>query len=247
MGNGFTFELESLIFWALTRATFEASVIKDRGDRRLCAVYGDDIICPQEMAWYLTTVLNYCGFSVNLDKSFYEGNFFESCGKHFFYGVDVTPVYQKERITDLASSIRAVNRLVRYGMRNLSDGYRDANWAVKAASKLRDRTCPSSRLPFLPWGTEGDDGYLLTPFQMEKLLTKVIYDKNAGVKCVVIKIVHERIPSHEAALYTYRLREIYNRLSVKPGEATLEGDGYVDSRVDSSVRTSFGVRWVHPH
>lgn len=61
MGNGFTFELESLIFWALCSA-----VIDSRGevDRRL-AVYGDDIVINKRCVPDLSTVLSYCGFTFN--------------------------------------------------------------------------------------------------------------------------------------------------------------------------------------
>lgn len=94
MGNGFTFELESLIFWALSSAVIDLSGVKDRR----CGIYGDDIIVHHEVAPRLIEVLAYCGFATNGDKTFINGPFRESCGKHYFYGADVTPFYVKERI-----------------------------------------------------------------------------------------------------------------------------------------------------
>jgi hypothetical protein len=91
MGNGYTFEMESLIFWAICSAVAEAH---GEVDRRL-SVYGDDIIVPTSLAEPVISVLGYCGFRTNEKKTFYYGAFRESCGKHYFNGVDVTPIYWK--------------------------------------------------------------------------------------------------------------------------------------------------------
>jgi len=72
MGNGFTFPLETLIFWALTRAVC--------GSTATVSAYGDDIICPSDRAEDVIAVLTEVGFSVNLEKSFWNGPFRESCG-----------------------------------------------------------------------------------------------------------------------------------------------------------------------
>lgn len=106
MGNGFTFELESLIFWALCKATFYLT-----GVRGIVSVYGDDLIVPCEGYDDLTYVLSVFGFTVNPDKSFHSGPFRESCGGHYHLGNDVTPFYLRrppERLTDL---IRVANQL----------------------------------------------------------------------------------------------------------------------------------------
>lgn len=87
MGNGFTFELETLIFWALSRACI---IAHEASDQRL-AVYGDDIVIHNAVAEPLLELLNYCGFTPNVEKTFINSPFRESCGKHFFYGVDVSP------------------------------------------------------------------------------------------------------------------------------------------------------------
>lgn len=86
MGNGYTFPLESLIFWALTWAVKPSGVV---------SVYGDDIICESSVYDSVVAVLEACGFSVNLEKSYATGYFRESCGKDFFLGVDTRPVFTK--------------------------------------------------------------------------------------------------------------------------------------------------------
>ena len=85
MGNGFTFELETLIFWALC-----SSVCPDGS---VISVYGDDIIV--ESAYYddVISALRLLGFIPNPDKSFGSGPFRESCGADFWDGVSVRPVF----------------------------------------------------------------------------------------------------------------------------------------------------------
>jgi len=94
MGNGFTFELETLIFDAICRST--ASYCKvDLIPQLNYHVYGDDIVVPRELYGPLTTVLETFGFSVNLDKSFSTGVFYESCGHDYFNGSFVRPYFLK--------------------------------------------------------------------------------------------------------------------------------------------------------
>lgn len=106
MGNGFTFELESLLFLVLTRAT--AYFTRTRG---VVSIYGDDIICHTDMSRPLISVLNYFGFQVNTEKSYIEGPFRESCGGHYYDGVDITPFYIREPIVRLDLLIDVANKL----------------------------------------------------------------------------------------------------------------------------------------
>lgn len=109
MGNGFTFELESLLFWAITR-----SVCYFGGYRGVISVYGDDIIAPTSAFHDLRFVLDILGFTVNTDKSFYTGNFRESCGGHYYNGRDVTPFYVKAPIRTLIDLIHLGNQVRRW-------------------------------------------------------------------------------------------------------------------------------------
>jgi len=96
MGNGFTFPLMTLLIVALIygyRCT--------RGGPSLwinwadTCVFGDDIIIPTHEYTAFVDVLTKAGLVVNLDKSFSEGSFRESCGGDYLNGVDVTPFYAK--------------------------------------------------------------------------------------------------------------------------------------------------------
>lgn len=113
MGNAFTFELESLIFWAISKVCCEE--IDPRGT---CLTYGDDIVVPQAVVKLLVPALTFFGFIVNTDKSFTSGVFFESCGKQYHSLEDVTPAFQKEVVgSSLTELIRLHNRLYRFGTR----------------------------------------------------------------------------------------------------------------------------------
>lgn len=106
MGNGFTFELESLIFWAVAQATIR--VTGSKGD---ASVFGDDLIVPSAVAETVIVNLNDCGFTVNADKTFLKGPFRESCGKHYYRGNDVSYFQIKEPVDSLPRAIWLVNRI----------------------------------------------------------------------------------------------------------------------------------------
>lgn len=89
MGNGYTFELESIIFYSLAHAVVYDG--KYTGRSSIVSSYGDDVILPQSYAAAFIDVAEYCGFTVNKEKSFLSGSFFESCGHDYFDGVNVRP------------------------------------------------------------------------------------------------------------------------------------------------------------
>lgn len=152
MGNAFTFELESLIFYAIV-----STICEDNGYHEGYSVYGDDIICPQSCASEVIDLLQYCGFSINLEKSHITGAFYESCGKHYFQGHDVTPPYQKE-LLEGPELVRAHNRLIRFGSRLLGTG--DVSSLVKGACGVLYSAAPSDlRSCKVPYGGESDDGF----------------------------------------------------------------------------------------
>lgn len=116
MGNGFTFELESLIFYALARAVCYTNGIKGR-----VSVYGDDIIVPRSAAPTLISLLEFVGFKTNTDKTFIEGPFRESCGGHYYNGQDVTPFYIKSPILALPDLILVMNKVRKWAAQDSID------------------------------------------------------------------------------------------------------------------------------
>lgn len=125
MGNGYTFELETLIFLCLVQAAATLS----KGEsldailrKRLPGfyVFGDDIIVPSDVSRVCILALNVCGFTVNEAKSFTDGDFRESCGGDFFKGVDVRPYFLKFVPTEPQDYIKLANGIRRLATRHLS-------------------------------------------------------------------------------------------------------------------------------
>lgn len=110
MGNGFTFPLETLLYWTL------ADTI---GDRDAC-VYGDDIIVHKQYSAAMVGALKFFGFTPNSKKTFCEGPFRESCGGDFFQGVPVRAYYLEELPTEpqhwvgIANGLRRADPELRY-------------------------------------------------------------------------------------------------------------------------------------
>lgn len=112
MGCGYTFELETLIFWAISSVLVQ---LKPEWDQRVL-VYGDDIIVDRRVVPQLAEVFEEVGFTLNPKKTFSDGPFRESCGRHYFRGVDVTPFYVREVLEGqkwcwAANTVRRYSRL----------------------------------------------------------------------------------------------------------------------------------------
>ena len=196
MGNGFTFELESLIFWALA-----SSVLDELCQDGRALVYGDDIVVPSAAVPLLTEVLEFCGFTLNRAKSFSSGSFYESCGKHYFGGFDVTPIYQKETIEgDELELMRLGNRLIRYGLRTGTSC--SLNSEISGAWHAARRMADTSRHLQLPLGGEGDDGWVVPA----SCFNTVPLDFNRGLRCRVAAFQSRVLPGHAGALYANSLR-----------------------------------------
>lgn len=141
MGNGYTFELETLLFYGLSRAVSEKEPV--------VRVYGDDIIIHSRYASHLTDVLSFAGFSLNSSKSFWDGPFRESCGGHYFNGQDVTPFYLRRSPETVSDVIVLHNSVLEWHSRqgrNL-----DEYWGSVV------RQCRSIVPKFLwgPWNLQG--------------------------------------------------------------------------------------------
>jgi hypothetical protein len=107
MGNGYTFELETLIFWGLCMGVCRELELEPSQ----VLVYGDDIVVPVAAYELLSEVLTFCGFTLNSKKSFGSGPFRESCGKDYFLGADVRPFFLKEIPYEIETLFRLCNGL----------------------------------------------------------------------------------------------------------------------------------------
>jgi len=211
MGNGFTFELESLLFYVLARTTAYF-----RGVSGVISVYGDDIIVPTGLAHDLISVLSYFGFSVNTSKSFWEGPFRESCGGHYYNGHDITPFYVKAPVTDLVSLIHLGNQV--------------RQWAGLESYQILDPDCYEiwaklkSLVPPTLWG--GRDlsfkGCLVTPDLPSRRLLPVTtkdIDNLDGGYVLWLNATMDRTEPTDAVKTAFR-RTDTGRYRVKPASRT---------------------------
>lgn len=158
MGNGYTFELESLIFWALCSAVCSETIGRE-GLR--VAVYGDDLIVTVSDYPSVVSLLEFSGFTVNLKKSYADGPYRESCGKHYFHGHDVTPITITKEITHASKLLLICNNLVRWSVRRGRGLYRHSS--VRSSYRFCVGNLPDHlRRPKLPDGY--GDGALIGSF-----------------------------------------------------------------------------------
>lgn len=116
MGNGYTFELETLIFASIAHACTSPDDIRD-----CVAVYGDDIIVPQYAARRVIDALDFLGFSVNISKSFLAGSFYESCGTDWFCGQPVRPFYLRSTKDKIPYELQIANALRLFSRRSMNE------------------------------------------------------------------------------------------------------------------------------
>jgi hypothetical protein len=115
MGSALTFPIEAMVFASIAIAGvleyrgLPLTLKSIKGLRGVVRVYGDDLIVPTDCAATVIRWLESFGFRVNRDKSFWTGEFRESCGKEYWRGHDVSVVKFR---TPLPSSQRDVDRVV---------------------------------------------------------------------------------------------------------------------------------------
>lgn len=225
-GNGFTFELESLIFFAITSATNEYLGLSNF----FTNVFGDDIITNNAAYPLIVEVLEYCGFVVNTQKSFSSGLFYESCGKHYFNDEEVTPVYQKEISDKREEIIRTHNRLVRY-----VDKYSISDDVFKDARRIQTTKFNKFKdedVPRIPRSNVSDDGFLTFPAYL------LHYCVNHGWHCNVYRFSTRLKQSKEIAFFSRKLHH--------PNE-TSSSDQKGQAKTSSSVNGFYSYKraWIN--
>jgi len=115
MGNGFTFPLETLFFASAVKAVYAVHGKPHGRPGQDYCVFGDDIIVDRDVASEVVAFLGDLGFKVNVDKTFFDGPFRESCGVDAWEGVDIRPVFIRGLETDV-EKFSAFNRLARWSV-----------------------------------------------------------------------------------------------------------------------------------
>jgi hypothetical protein len=153
MGNGYTFELESLLFFGLMSGvvTYLRQIGEIGQDEYApIGVYGDDLIIPTNGYSLAERVLSYCGFDVNPQKSFCTGPFRESCGADYFLGNDLRPFYLRKELSDQVL-------------------FSFHNWAMRRGEREIANLCLRwTRRKLRLWGPDGyGDGHLVGSYTLK--------------------------------------------------------------------------------
>lgn len=217
MGCAFTFELESLIFWALTRAACRhlGLPLDD------VSVFGDDIVMPSAAYELTVALLAFCGLTVNLEKSFWVGSFRESCGADWYNGYNVRPYYQKYLVSPATLFV-------------LHNFYA-RSFDFRRAAEVRKFIHPDLQI----WGPDGfGDGHLVgdwTPFSGYRVrdthsrggkrgkhsLAKLGWDRVAFHTFVAVPNEYRALTKGAYLLPTY---SIYRRGDTEDAEGSCEPD-----------------------
>jgi hypothetical protein len=149
MGSAVTFPVETLLFLAITLAaclTAQRQRVCLRTIRELAgrvAVFGDDIVVPNECRELVIRGLEYLYFKINIDKSFWNGKFRESCGVDAYNGHIITPAYYRAPCDGKPESIA---RATAFGNGLYS------RFLVNTATYV-ESTIRGVRLPLVPFGS----------------------------------------------------------------------------------------------
>lgn len=107
-GNGTTFIFESIIFLAIALAATEYySLFAEPAE--LPRTFGDDLIVDVRVYETIVDFLTTLGFKVNLDKSFSQGFYRESCGSEWYCGLDMSSKYWPRKEILIQRELRSSN------------------------------------------------------------------------------------------------------------------------------------------
>lgn len=121
MGSATCFPVESLVFATIAIYSVEQHAVRAGASSqqlqswlRQTQVFGDDIVIPTAVVPTCLAHLEACGLKVNAHKSFWTGEFRESCGKEYFRGEDVTVARLRKRFPEDRRSAREVASAVAF-------------------------------------------------------------------------------------------------------------------------------------
>lgn len=132
MGSALCFPVEAMVFLTIVLMGIEDELNRPLTRKDLThrggfaggvRVYGDDIIVPRTYARSVARMLEAFGLRVNLNKSFWSGNFRESCGKEYYSGEDVSVTRVRQLLPtrqsdtkEIIASVSLRNRFYQAGL-----------------------------------------------------------------------------------------------------------------------------------
>lgn len=172
MGSALCFPIEAIVFATIVHLGIQDALktrlsprdlVRLRGKVR---VYGDDIIVPVEYATAVMEKLEHFGLKVNTTKSFWKGNFRESCGGDFFRGEWVTPLRLGKSLPSSRQDVAGIQNWVEFSNSlHMSGFWKSAEFVAAEMRKLLGplpvtdvETSALSLKSFTP-GTRGEVGW----------------------------------------------------------------------------------------
>jgi len=208
MGNGFTFELETMIFLALVLSVCE---YQDEF-AGLVTVFGDDIIAPMAICPLLFDLFSYCGFKVNHDKTHTSGRFRESCGADYFEGSEVRPFYLKRELKTNRALMFLRNALLALSQKDCGVGT-DVGAVVAFLDSRVPRVLKENLVG--PVKTGLLDNYFWTTWDIAQISRFVTYDRDFQAM---------RNPSLSDVPLRFKGRRLYRYLPFLGGTRTGKAD-----------------------
>lgn len=202
MGNGITFEFETILFAAIIHlATFgagkkslEVEEIHFSLDGELpFGSFGDDMVAKTVVIDRIKEIFAALGYVMNEKKSFIDSPFTESCGKWYFtknnFTHEVTPIrYPRRGEIPLSKSFAESTRFVAHHNIALAKGFTDL---ADAYGELAKDYSPSEGLP-LPTIRDNDSSKLYTTDSRAALsayeLTEDIHYQRWGYLDTVVSV-----------------------------------------------------------
>jgi len=134
MGSALCFPVEAMYFYTICVASLlriQDLPVTPRNAFKVSRnvyVYGDDIIVPSAYASSVLDSLQKYNCKVNTAKTFFKGNFRESCGVDAFRGQEVTPVYvgtsqplNAQQVSEIVSWVSTANLFYKKGLWSTAD------------------------------------------------------------------------------------------------------------------------------
>nr|UJQ85874.1 MAG: hypothetical protein 3 [Leviviridae sp.] len=206
MGSALCFPMEAMVFTTIVicaiakerRMPVNRKLLHDlRGKVR---VYGDDIIVPVDCVQRVIQFLELFGLKVNMDKSFWNGKFRESCGGDYYSGEWVTPIRLRKELPRSLADVDGVVGLVSF--RNLL--YWGGYWKTAAAIDDHLQTLLKGRWKIVDRTAEGLGRESVLPYQAEWFDPKLHDPRIAGA--IVRRVTPKSPTSGSGALLKFLIK-----------------------------------------
>lgn len=177
MGNGFTFELMTLILTAVCKVLDSQAT-----------VFGDDIIIQSDQAARLIQLLESVGLKVNIDKTFTEGPFRESCGANYHEDEGYIESYDFKYPESIGDCVLVWNKVVRMAakyptFKKLKDTlYRSLPAALHGGPDHRFNSCDAVELVGNGFKNEDESSLFPAYFVTPELVRKKVVDAKVKQK-----------------------------------------------------------------